>query len=126
MNNSVHLVGHVTADPVLTELKEGWKVAKFTLEVAPSNGRDKNPMWIRIEAWAQSADKVVEEVKKGMEVCVTGRLSISSYTKEIGGQSVTMSSTAIKLTGFFSCGSRVKSFKSAADTQAASRNEQIA
>jgi len=105
MNNSINLIGNVGNDPVVTTFESGSKVAKFSLAVKEFAG-DKGikTMWIDVEAWGQNAERIIEVVKKGREVAVTGRLAINTYDKQVGGQTVKMSKAVVKLLGFHACG----------------------
>ena len=106
MNNSIHLVGNVGNDPELTKFESGNKKAKFSLAVKDFGGGDEEAktMWIDVEAWGKNADRVMEVVKKGREVAVMGRLSLSNYTKTVRGEEVTMTKAIVKLIGFHACG----------------------
>lgn len=105
MNNTINLVGNVGNDPVVTTFESGTRVARFSLavkEFAGDNGI--KTMWIDVEAWGQNADRIIEVVKKGREVAVTGRLAINTYDKQVGGQTVKMTKPVVKLLGFHACG----------------------
>jgi single-stranded DNA-binding protein len=74
-----------------------------------SKADDSEPMWIDIESWNGLAERVLNHVTEGREVVVTGRLSISKYTKEINGVKIEMRHSVVKLSGFHLCGPKPKS-----------------
>jgi single-stranded DNA-binding protein len=66
-------------------------------------------MWIDVESWNGLADRVMKLITEKREVAITGRLSISKYTKEINGVKVEMRRPVVKLSGFHLCGAKPKS-----------------
>jgi single-strand DNA-binding protein len=112
MNNTINLLGNVGNDPKVTTFESGSKVARFSLAIKEyaADGTAKT-MWIDIEAWGKTADRVLEVVKKGREVAVTGRLAINSYDKQIGGQTIKMTRPVVKLLGFHACGRKLQAIE---------------
>jgi single-stranded DNA-binding protein len=86
-------------------------VAKFSLAVADYSSKTDNPepMWINVESWNGLADRVLKTITEGREVAISGRLSISKYTKEVNGVKVQMQRPVVKLSGFHLCGPKPKS-----------------
>lgn len=112
MNNQITLIGRVGQDPISTTFSDtDNKVAKFSLAVVDySSKTDKpEPMWIDVESWNGLADRVLKIITEGREVAITGRLSISKYTKDINGVKVAMKHPVVKLSGFHLCGPKPKS-----------------
>lgn len=110
--NQVTLIGRVGQNPVSTTFTDtDNKLAKFSLAVADYSSKTDNPepMWIDVESWNGLADRVMKYVTEGREVGVTGRLSISKYTKEINGVKVEMRRPVVKLSGFHLCGKKPQS-----------------
>lgn len=85
MLNSVILVGRLTAEPEVKEIKEDSMVARFTLAV---NRKYKNSEgvyeadFIRCNAWNQLAELIKKYTKKGDQIGVEGELQSSSYVDE--------------------------------------------
>jgi single-stranded DNA-binding protein len=52
---------------------------------------------------------VLETITKGREVGITGRLSLSTFDKEIDGVMVEVTKPVIKLTAFHLCGKKPES-----------------
>lgn len=107
MNNSITIVGHVGQAPKSVFFGDtGSKVVKFSVavkEYSPNSDEDKT-MWLDVDAWNNLGDRVLKTVTKGREVVLNGRLAISTYSKDINGETVQMSKPVIKLSGFYLCG----------------------
>lgn len=63
-------------------------------------------MWLDVESWNGLGERVLQLVTKGREVVVNGRLSISTYSKEVNGIVVQMRKPVVKLTGIHVCGKK--------------------
>ena len=108
MNNQINLCGHVGKPPVSVEFKDtGNKVVKFPVGVKmySSNSDKPRTLWLEVESWNGLGDRVLSLVTKGREVVLTGRLDVSTYTKDIKGEQVTITKPLIKLSSFHLCGS---------------------
>jgi len=118
MNNSITIVGYVGQAPhAVTFGDSGNKVVKFSVavrEFASNDGADKT-MWIDVDAWNGLGDRVLKGISKGREVLVTGRLAMSSFTKEIDGVKVQVTKPVVKLSSFFLCGKKPAPAKDASD-----------
>jgi len=123
MNNQITLIGRVGQNPTSTTFSDtDNKLAKFSLAVADYSSKTDNPepMWIDVESWNGLADRVMKYVTEKREVAVTGRLSISKYTKEINGVKVEMRRPVVKLSGFHLCGKKPESEKEGGEVKATS------
>src|SRR5476649_1504885 len=81
--NKIILVGNLTRDPEIRYVGSGAAVTKFTLAVNRRSKQQEETDFIDIVAWDKLAETCNTYLKKGMSVCVDGRLSIRSYeTKE--------------------------------------------
>lgn len=112
MNNQITLIGRVGQNPVSTTFTDtDNKLAKFSLAVADYSSKTDNPepMWIDVESWNGLADRVMKLITEKREVAITGRLSISKYTKQINGVKVEMKVPVVKLSSFHLCGPKPKS-----------------
>lgn len=104
MNNQITIVGHVGQNPIERAVADD-KVVKFSVAVKEfSSNNEKKTMWIDVDAWNKLGDLVMENVTKGREVAITGRLAINQFTKEEEGVLVKMSKPVIKLSSFHLCG----------------------
>lgn len=87
--NLVQLRGHIGKDIQCVRFDNGSAKATFSLAVNESYiGQDgtakKNTTWFNIIGWGKTADTMVSELKKGMEVGLQGKLSIRRYTDKDG------------------------------------------
>jgi len=106
MNNQITIVGHVGQNPIERSVGDD-KVVKFSVAVKEfSTNNEKKTLWIDVDAWNKVGGLVMENVTKGREVAITGRLAINQFTKEEDGVLIKMSKPVIKLTSFHLCGSR--------------------
>lgn len=80
--NSVTLVGHLTADPVLKQLDEGRKVCQLRLAVNDQKGQP--PMFIDVATFGSQADACAKYLAKGRAVAVTGRLVYREWEADNG------------------------------------------
>lgn len=107
MNNSVTLIGHIGQDPrSKTFADTGNKVVKFSLavkEYSPNSDVQKT-LWLDVDSWNGLADRVEKTITKGREVVIYGRLSISTFSRDVEGVTVQTSKPVIKLSSFHLCG----------------------
>ena len=106
MNNQVTLVGHIGQDPTSYPFGEGKQVVKFSIavrEYSPNTDEEKT-LWFDVDAWNGLGDRVLKAITKGREVVLIGRLSLSSYSKEVDGVTIPVTKPVIKLSSFHLCG----------------------
>ena len=111
MNNQINLVGHVGQNPHSVSFSDtGNKVVKFSIAVKmySSKSDEQKTLWFDVDAWNGLGDRVLELVTKGRELVLSGRLDISSYTKDINGEKVQFTKPVVKLASFHLCGPRPK------------------
>lgn len=109
MNNQINLVGHVGQNPHSVSFSDtGNKVVKFSIAVKmySSNSDEPKTLWFDVDAWNGLGDRVLDLVTKGRELVLSGRLDISTYTKEINGEKVQFTKPVVKLSSFHLCGPR--------------------
>ena len=89
--NKITIVGYLGRDPELKFTPQGSAVCKFS--VATSERRknaDGEPedltTWFRVTCWNQTAQFVGENLSKGQQVFVEGRLRLETYTDREGAQ----------------------------------------
>ncbi len=87
--NKVELSGFAGRDAEVKEIKNGMSLASFSL--ATSDGyRGKNGDWVNntswhnIVLWNEMARKAGVEIKKGVRVCVTGKINYRTYETQSG------------------------------------------
>ncbi len=84
--NRIMLLGRLGVDPVLRFTKNGTPVANFSLATESYN-KTKNEAettWHRIVTWGKPAERVSEELKKGMSVFLEGGMKIRKYQDDEG------------------------------------------
>ncbi len=88
LRNSVQLIGRLGKDP---EVKSVGKSQKATFSIATSDSyknakgeKVEDTQWHNIVIWGQLADVAQKYLKKGMEVCVEGKLMHRDYETDKG------------------------------------------
>lgn len=80
--NKITLVGNVGNDPQIKIVGDNRKVVDISIAVnerARGNQPEKTE-WYRVSFWDAKADIVANYVRKGSQLFVEGRLSVSTYT----------------------------------------------
>ena len=91
IKNSVHLLGNVGKDVVLTSLENGNKKASAIIATNEfynnKNGEKiKKTVWHNIIAWGKLADIAEKYLAKGAEVAIEGKLTSRTYTDKEGNK----------------------------------------
>ncbi|GAB1397780.1 MAG TPA: single-stranded DNA-binding protein [Saprospiraceae bacterium] len=94
IKNNVQLIGYVGKDPEMISFNSDKKLVKMSIATSDSyqkNGEWKNEtQWHNVVAWGRTADYIHQNVKKGNEVALMGKLNHRSYeNKEGQTQSIT-------------------------------------
>lgn len=76
----ITIVGNSGQNAEVKTLSGDKKVANFS--VAVNEGKDKPPMWLRVNAWNKLAELCGQYVTKGKQVLVIGKLQIREYEKD--------------------------------------------
>ena len=89
LRNSVKLIGHLGKDPEIRTFESGKKKASFTLATTDSYRNQKGEnvsetQWHNIVMWGKLADEAGQNLKKGSEVTVEGRLVHRVYETKTG------------------------------------------
>lgn len=80
MNRAI-LMGRLTKDPEIRATQNGDSIARYTLAV---DRRGDGTDFISCVTFKKSAEFAEKYLKKGMKICVTGRIQTGSYTKKDG------------------------------------------
>ena len=89
---TAQITGNVTKDPELKATPDGGQVAKLSVAVKQKgqkkNGEwvDRKPWYVDAEIWGRDGAKVVEKVRKGDYVLLTGTLEREHWTSQQDGQ----------------------------------------
>jgi len=119
--NKVFLLGNVTETPELKHTRGGTAVTNFSLATNESY-KDSEGEWQEkaqfhnITAWGKQAELITDLVQKGQQMHVEGSNNYGSYTKEVGGEEVTIPTTEVKLREFTLTGGRPNGAAPAANT----------
>ncbi len=92
LRNRVQLIGNLGDDPKMFEFKNSKKVAfsVATNEFFTKNGeRTQETTWHNLVAWNKRADMIFNNLKKGDEIVVTGKLVNRSYQDKSGNKKYT-------------------------------------
>ena len=82
--NHIGIIGRLTKDPVLTEVGENkTKILKFT--VAVNRYKEDSADYISVAVWDKGAEALTF-LRKGMRVCVDGRMEIDQVKDQINGE----------------------------------------
>jgi single-strand DNA-binding protein len=76
------MVGNITRDPELREVKDGVHVANFGLAVNRGFGQDAGVDFFNITTWRKLAENVAAHKVKGDKVLVSGELRTDKYEKD--------------------------------------------
>ena len=89
LRNSVMLIGRPGAEPEVKNLSNNNKVARFRLAV--NEGRKNanqewvnDTQWFNIVAWGKNAERVENNVKKGLQIAIEGSLRNNEWTDDKG------------------------------------------
>lgn len=99
--NRLIIIGNLTRDPELRTTTSGVNVCQFTVAVNRRNHTQSNQQsnqpeadFFRINAWRQLGELCAKYLAKGNKVCVTGPVSVSTYTGNDGTTRATLDVTA--------------------------------
>lgn len=84
--NTATIIGRAGQDAEIKYFESGKIKTTFSLAVNRFDSKTKTeiPDWFNIEVWDKQAEFAGEYVKKGREVAVDGRISISKWTDQTG------------------------------------------
>ncbi len=89
IRNSVTLIGHLGRDPEVRNFESGKSKASFSLATnetyRTANGDAvTTTQWHNCIAWGKLAERMQENLKKGKEVLVKGKLTYNNYEDKNG------------------------------------------
>ena len=84
--NTATVIGRAGQDAEIRYFESGKVKTTFSLAVNRWDSKTKDNVtdWFNIEVWDKQAEFAGEYVKKGREVAVDGRISISKWTDQTG------------------------------------------
>ena len=89
LNNKVQLIGNLGADPVVKELNDNKRMAKFSIATSEtyqklSGEKVTDTQWHNLIAWGKTADIAEKFLVKGKRVAIEGKLINRSYEDKNG------------------------------------------
>lgn len=89
--NSVHLMGRLTADPELKTFGDGVVVCNFTVAINRPVAKGEHPEadFVRCVAWRQTAELLEKYFGKGDRVGIEGRIQVRNYETKDGEKRTT-------------------------------------
>lgn len=85
--NKIFLIGNLTRDPELRTTQSGVAVCTFTIAVnrrKTAQAGQPEADFFRVNAWDELGANCKKWLIKGRKVCVTGRVSVSTYQTQSG------------------------------------------
>ena len=82
MLQKIDLIGNLVADAEIKTGKDGSEFIGFRVAVSENSGEEKRTTYYEVSCHKSG---VIEYLKKGQQVFVSGRLSLSVYVKEDKG-----------------------------------------
>lgn len=82
----IQIIGRLGKDPQTRQAGDQ-SVCSFSVAVGEGRGDDKVTTWYRVSAWGKHGDACAKYLKKGSQVYVDGKLSIT--TQERNGETFT-------------------------------------
>ena len=84
--NTAIIIGRAGQDAEIKYFESGKVKTTFSLAVNRWNSKSKEEVtdWYNVEVWDKQAENAGEYVKKGRQVAVDGRISISKWTDQTG------------------------------------------
>ena len=84
--NTVTVIGRAGQDAEIKYFESGKVKTTFSLAVNRRDAKTKEEVadWFNIEVWDKQAEFAGEFIKKGRQVVVDGRISISKWTDQAG------------------------------------------
>ncbi len=106
--NRVILVGNLGADPEIKITPTGRKMAKFnvaTNETYTNSQGEKvtETQWHHMVAWGKQAEKVEQELQKGAEVSLEGKIIYRQYVDKDGAKKSITEITVLELSCLSQC-----------------------
>ena len=84
--NTATIVGRAGQDAEIKYFESGKVKTNFSLAVGRWDSKTKEEVtdWFNVEVWDKQAEFAGEYIKKGRQVAVDGRISISKWTDQSG------------------------------------------
>jgi len=96
---NLQVIGNLGKDPELRYTPDGQAVARFSIAAnrqwTDASGKKRaETTWVEVSTFGKLAEVCAEHLKKGRQVFVTGRPSVSAYKTRTGEASASLKLTA--------------------------------
>ena len=96
--NSLHIAGHLGADPEVRFTSSGLKVTTLRVAAKARRGGKDKTIWWRVSVWGEQFDKMIGYLKKGSAVMAMGEMHEPEiFENRDGKPQVSMNLTATSL-----------------------------
>lgn len=93
--NTIHIAGHLGADPEVRYTPNGNKVTTLRLAARTRRKGQDETIWYRVTVWGDQFDRMMPHLKKGSSLIVIGDLQKPEiYTAKDGSNQVSIDVTA--------------------------------
>lgn len=82
--------GRLGKDAEVRSTNSGDKITSWSVAVDIGYGEKKTAMWVDCQIWGDRGEKLVQYLKKGQEVGITGQASLREWTDRDGGKRQTL------------------------------------
>lgn len=82
--NSFTFTAHITQDASIRTLATGKKILSVNAAINTGYGDYKKTLFVKIQLWGDRGERIVEYLKKGQAVGVTGELGRNEWTSNEG------------------------------------------
>ena len=89
--NVIVISGRLTADPQVAKMNNGKGMSYFS--IASNQGKD-NVSYFNVNAFGNIGEICLKYLQKGSAICVSGRITMDSYTDKQGNNKLTPKITA--------------------------------
>ncbi|NGX55998.1 MAG: Single-stranded DNA-binding protein [Candidatus Anoxychlamydiales bacterium] len=96
--NSMHIAGHLGADPEIRFISSGQKVTTLRVATKTRKSGNDDTIWYRVTVWGEQFDKMMQFFKKGSAIIVLGELNKPEiYTDKSGNPQISLNVTGYHL-----------------------------
>ena len=82
--NSFTFTAHITQDASIRTLATGKKILSVSAAINTGYGDYKKTLFVKIQMWGDRGERIVDYLKKGQAVGVTGELGRNEWTSNEG------------------------------------------
>lgn len=95
--NHFTAIGNVGREPAMRYTQDGVPVCDFSIAINERYGERETVTWVKVSCWRKLAEIAAQYVRKGGQVMVAGRVSVSAYTDRQGQPAASLELNADRL-----------------------------